>query len=515
MQMAQKNNWFALAALTLATLVIGLDTTVLNVALPTIAGALNASTRQLQWIITAYVLGLAAAMLPGGIIGDRYGRKKVLLAGLTLFLAGSIVCGLSNGAEMLIAMRSVMGVGAAIILPIVMALLPLMFDDEERPKAVAAIAAATGLGVPLGPIVAGYLLDHFAWHSVFWINVPIVILAIIAVLLLIEESRAPAPPRLDIVSALLAVGGVVSLVYAFVEAPGNGWASVTTIGLIALGAALLIVFIGRQLRVVDPLVNLDLFRNARFTGGTLAVTSLTFVFYGLLFTLPLYLQEVRGYDALGVGVRLIPMMGGLVVASIASKRLLDKVDVGLGTVFGTLIVTADLVALSSLSTDTNMWWIGLSLAVFGIGAGIALTAAMDAVLGALPKDLAGTGSAVMNTCKQVGGALGIAILGSILSSQYRAGLDSGMMQGLPAIAAERIRASIVGAMQVAERMGAAGDALSQMAGSSYTHAMSILLLVSAALGIATVLACGLVLRIRPSRQARDQRLERLASGSHD
>ena len=492
--MGGRSNWIALFALALATLVVGLDATVLNVALPTISGDLNATTSQLQWIVNAYVLALAATILPAGVLADRYGRKRVLMAGLVIFFVGSLAGALTSDANTLIAMRAVMGVGAAVITPIVMALVPLMFDDNDRPKAVGSIAAASSIGLPLGLIVGGYLLNNFAWHSIFWINVPIVIIAFTAVAFLVQESKAGTAPRLDYFGAVTAIAGVVSLVYGFSEAPSNGWGSGETFAYIGIGIVLLAVFTVWQRRTSDPLIPLGLFSNRAFVGGTISVALMMAVLYGLLFTLPQYLQEVRGNDALGTGIRLIPMMAGLMAASIWGRKLLVRFGASLTTAGGVLAIAVALGALSFLSTDTNMIWIGLGLLVVGAGAGLSMTSAMNAVLGVLPRAEVGAGSAVTSTIRQIAGALGVAILGSILSSVYRGDLDGATMNALPAQSSDTIKESINGAMRVASGLGANGDAIRQMAASSYTDAMSVLLLICAGLGVIAAVVSVLIMR---------------------
>lgn len=498
--MRLSSNWIALIALSLAMLIVGLDTTVLNVALPTISDELQASNSQLQWIVNSYTLALAAVILPAGVIGDRYGRKRTLLIGLAIFLIGSVASALTTSTSLLIAMRAVMGVGAAIIIPIVMAMLPLMFDDRDRPRAVGIMATAASIGLPLGLIVGGYLLNNFAWHSIFWINVPIVVIAGAAVIALIDESRAPVAKQLDIPGALLAVAGIVSLVYGFIEAPGNGWGSLETIGFAGGGVVVLLIFAWWQTRTSTPLVQLDLFRNRRFVGGTLAVTMLTFVLFGLLFTLPQYLQAVRGNDALGTGVRLIPMMLGLMVAATASKRMLSRFGSTRVTVSGLIVISVVLAALSRLSTTTDMLWIALGLTVLGLGLGMTMTAGMDAVLGSLPRTQAGAGSGVVNAMRQVSGALGVAILGSIVSTVYQNRLDDSTLQSLPPESSSLVKESIVAADRVASSIGAGGDAVRQMASGSYTDAMSIALIICAGMGIVAAMVSGLVLSRRQSAE---------------
>ncbi|HEU0163668.1 MAG TPA: DHA2 family efflux MFS transporter permease subunit [Thermomicrobiales bacterium] len=490
-----------MGALALAMLVVGLDATVLNVALPTIAGDLHASTSQLQWVASAYVLALAGAILPAGVLGDRFGRKKLMLVGLGISLLGSIGGALTDSIGPLIAWRTVMGIGAAIITPIVMAMVPLLFNDEDRPKAVGVMTASISLGLPLGPIVGGYLLNHYHWSSIFWINVPFVLLALVAVTLLVQESRDPSAPALDYLGAVLSAAGIVTMVYGFVEAPDKGWVSFQGLGFIVIGLALIAAMIVWQTRTASPLIDLSLFRNTRFVGGIVAMILLTFVLYGLLFTLPSYLQAVRGNDAFGTGLRLLPMMVGLLIAGGGSKRLLTRVGAGTGVAAGTIIVAATMGALSFLTVDTSMWWIGIALAVFGLGLGMAMTSAMDAVLGALPREKAGSGSGVLNTMRQVSGALGVAVLGSILSSVYTGKLDDATMASLPAPAAKAVKDSVVGASSVAESMGSQGVSLQHMAGVAYTDAMSVLLIVCAIGGVVAAAISGYILRDRKEMQA--------------
>jgi EmrB/QacA subfamily drug resistance transporter len=494
--MGGKSNWIALFALSLATLVVGLDATVLNVALPTISGDLGASASQLQWIVNSYTLALAATILPAGVIADRYGRKRTLLVGLAIFFIGSIASALTSDANTLIAMRAVMGIGAAVITPIVMAMIPLMFDERERARAVGAIATSTSVGLPLGLIVGGYLLNHYSWSSIFWINVPIVILASIAVIALVQESQSPSTKRLDYLGAVLAIPGVVSLVYGFSEAPSYGWTSARTLGFIGAGLLLLAIFVFWEARAGEPLVPLQLFRHRAFVGGTISLALMMAVLYGLLFTLPQYLQEVRGNDALGTGVRLVPMMLGLMITATAGRSALAKFGVARVIAGGVLLIAAALAGLSFLTPHTGTIWIALALFAVGGGVGLAMTASMNSVLGALPRAEVGTGSAVTSTIRQVAAALGVAILGSILSSIYRGDLDRGMLQGLPPESARSVRESIsAGMAAIAGRSDA--DALRAMIGGSYTDAMSTILLICAGVGVA-VAAISLLLMRTPA-----------------
>jgi EmrB/QacA subfamily drug resistance transporter len=338
--------WWALAALVLGVLTVGLDATVLNVALPTLAAALHADTAGLQWMVDAYILVFAGLLLPAGVLGDRYGRKRLLIVGLALFGAASAAATHAGSTGQLIAARSVMGIGAAVLLPVVVAVLPVLFPPDERAKAIAVGAAGMALGLPLGPIVGGWLLDHFWWGSVFAINLPVAALAMVAVAVLVPESRDPAPPRPDLVGPGLSTLGLVALVYGLIQAPDRGWGDALVVGTLGVGLALLVAFAIWARRARDPMIDLGLFGRRRFLFGTLSMTVASFTLFGLLFVLPQYFQAVAGSDALGTGVRLLPLIGGLVVGARGSATLAARagsrlpIAAGLALVAGGLTVGA-------------------------------------------------------------------------------------------------------------------------------------------------------------------------------
>ena len=319
--------WWALVAIAASVLVVGLDLTVLNLALPTIATDLHASTSDLQWFSDAYSLVLAAAMLPAGMLGDRLGRKKVLLVALLLFGASSAACAYASSVGELIAARAVLGIGAAAIFPLSLSVIPVLFAPEERQKAIALMASATFISFPIGPIVGGYLLDHFWWGSVFLINVPVVVLALIAVAVLLPESRSEQRLRLDAGGVLLSSAGLAGLTYGFIEAGQQGWTDTVALTTIAAGVVVLAVFVAwerwltRRAGSVRPLIELGLFRSAQFTWGTTLATLVSFAMFGIFFAMPQYFQEVQGANAMGSGLRLLPMIGGLVVGMIGSTVL--------------------------------------------------------------------------------------------------------------------------------------------------------------------------------------------------
>ncbi len=318
--------WWALGALALSVLVVGLDLTVLNLALPTLAGDLHASTGDLQWFIDSYSLVLAAALLPAGLLGDRYGRKKLLTAALVLFGFASLACAYAGSPGQLIAARAVLGLAAAVILPMSLAVIPVLFTAEERPRAIAAVGGATFLGYPIGPILGGWLLDHYWWGSVFLINVPVVVIAVVAVALLMPESRGNRRLRLDVPGVLLSSAGLTGLTYGVIKAGQNGWSDGTAVATMLAGAVVLAGFVAWERRVTrradgQPLIDLSLFRSASFTWGTALSTMVSFALFGILFGVPQYFRDVRGLDSLASGLRLLPLIGGLAVGLAVGQRL--------------------------------------------------------------------------------------------------------------------------------------------------------------------------------------------------
>ncbi len=479
-----RRRWWALAAIVLAALTIGFDVTILNVALPTLAADIHASTSELQWIVDAYILVFAGLLLPAGAVGDRYGRRLLILIGLGLFGVASALATFTTDPGQLIAIRAVMGVGAAILTPVTMAVLPVLFPTEDdRRKAIAAVTAATGVGIPLGPLVGGYLLDHFWWGSVFLVNVPVAAVAMLAVVLLIPESRDPSARPVDLPGGVLSTLGLVTLIYGIIEGPSRGWGDGAIVGSLAAGAAILAGFVAWQARARYPMMELDLFRSRRFLYGSVAATVGSFALFGLFFVLPQYLQAVRGNDAFGTGLRLLPMMAGLIVAARASEKVVGGLGNKIPVVAGLLVTAAGLGWGATTGAGTGYGEVAGWLAVIGFGFGMTLTAAMDAVLSALPADRAGTGTGLSQTLRQVGGALGVAILGSVLADTYHANLPA----GVPAAA----RDSISGAVAVAARLG--DPALLAAGRQAYLDAMSMVLLVCAAVAVAGAVICAVLL----------------------
>jgi EmrB/QacA subfamily drug resistance transporter len=487
--------WWMLGVTCLSVVVVNLDVTILNIALPDISAALRAGTGDLQWLVDAYSLVFAGVMLPAGMAGDRFGRKRLLLGGLAVFLAASLWCALSVSAGELIAARALMGLGAGIVFPLSIAVVSAAFGDEERPAAIGILTAAIALALPLGPVLGGVLLQHFSWHSVFWINVPAALVTLAAGAFLMPESRNPAAPPLDVLGAPLSAGAVACLVWGFINGPEHGWTAASTWLLLAGSAVLLGAFIVRERRSAHPVIDPALFRDRRFTWGTVATVAVSVSLYGLLFVAPQYLQSVLGDDPVGAALKLLPMMGGLLAgggaASPAAKAAGPRVTVAAGLA----VLAAGLIVLSQVHLGTSYALVATGLALCGTGTGVSIGAAMNAVMTAAGGDEAGIGASVNSALRQAGGAIAVAVLGSVLSATYARDLRPALT-GLPAADAAAARASITQAAQVASRMPSGGHALRAAAGTAFLHGMSTVMLSCAAVAVAAI---GTSLRYLPGR----------------
>src|SRR5690242_17589120 len=487
--------WWMLGVTCLSVVAVALDLTILKIALPSISTALRASTRDLQWIVDAYSLAFAAVMLPAGLAGDRFGRRRLLLAGLAVFLGASVWCALSVSAEELIAARAVMGLGAGIVFPLSLAVVSAAFSDAERPKAIGILTAAVAAGLPLGPVLGGALLQHFSWHSVFWINVPAACLALAAGAVLVPESGNPAAPPLDVPGVLLSAGAVTCLVWGVIDGPEHGWTAPSVWALLTGSAVLLAAFLGREHRAAYPLIDRKLFADQRFTWGTAATVAVSVALFGIMFVVPQYLQSVAGNDPISAGLRLLPMVGGLLVAGGAASPAARAAGTRFTVAAGLALLTAGLAVLSQVHLATGYAVVAAGLALCGLGTGTSIAAAMDAVMAAAGGDEAGTGAALNSTLRQVGGAIAVAVLGSVLSASYTRALQPAL-DTLPTAVAATARASITQAAQLARHLPAGGSTLRAAAGSAYLRGMSIVMLICAAV---TVLGALASLRYLPGR----------------
>jgi DHA2 family multidrug resistance protein-like MFS transporter len=499
-QTVDRGRWWTLAALVLCTLAVGLDSTVLSVALPTLATDLDASTAALQWFIDSYNLVLAAVLLPAGLLGDRFGRKRLLIGALVSFGAASVWCAYAGSATELIGARVLLAVGAAFLMTMPASVLPVIFPAQERARAVTIWTTAMFVSFPLGPIVGGLLLDNFWWGSVFLINVPVVVVALIAVSALMSESRSPSRSRFDPVGLLLAISGFVALTYAVIEAGERGWSDALVWSWLAVAVVLEAAFIGWQRRVQARakagealLIDLSIFRLPGFTWGIAIAVLATFAMFGMLFAGPQYFQNVLGYDALGAGLRQLPMIAGLVIgarlAGLVVARSGAKLTVGIGFV----VMAAGLLLGSTTSLSSGYGLAASWMTIIGLGMGFTMPTAMSAAFAAIPADRSGMGSGLMMSLRMVGGAIGVALLGSLVNAGYRGQVE---VAGLPPAAAEAVRDGAATGLGVAERLGSPELLTSVQA--AFVHGLDLMLV--AAAGIALL---GLVLGVAflPNRAA--------------
>ncbi len=493
-----RSRWWALAAIAMSFLVVGLDSYIVVTALPTFSVRLGASESQLQWVTAAYTLAWAGLLLPIGKLGDKLGRRRLLTAGLALFGLASVAASQVSTAGELIALRAIMGAGAAVIMPMGLAIIPLLFPEQaDRRRAVTVTTVGALIAMPLGPLLGGWILTHFAWGWIFLINAPIVALALLGVRLLVPESRDPANPRLDWPGALLSAAGIVGIVYAIIEEPARGWHGPVLASLLA-GVMLTGLFAVRQRTCAEPLIDLRLFRDRLFSWGTAAFAILSFALTGVLFILTPYLQSVQGNDAQGTGARLLPMIAALIAAAAASEVLGARIGVRVVIPAGMTVSAAGLVILAQATASTSYGLVALALAVFGAGLGLGLPLAAEAVLGTLAPHQTGMGNAVSRTLQSIGVALGTAILGSVLNSAYRNAL-AGHLTALPPAARGAAAASIAGARGAAAHLsGSLRPQLAHAASAAYAQGMTH----AAVVGIGVLLAGAiLTLLLLPGRQA--------------
>jgi MFS transporter, DHA2 family, multidrug resistance protein len=482
MTAAGARKWWALGAVSLCILAVSLDGTVLSVALPTLARALHASESDLEWFSSGYLLLLAAAVLPAGLVGDRFGRKKLLLASLAVFGTGSVLCAEAPSPAVFLLARLLMGLAGAGVTVMAMSALTVLFDDTERPRATGVYEAANFLALPLGPILGGWMLSRFWWGWVFLINVPVVILGLVVGFALIPESRATQRPGLDPAGTVTSTVGLVMVTYGLIEAGRSGWSAPAALALIAAGLLSLAGFAAWERRLANrggqPLVDPALFRSASFTSGAVLGGVAGLGMIGLLFSMPQYFQAVRGADAFGSGIRLLPLVGGLIVGALPASALAKAIGAKLTVTLGFVLLAAGAVAGTATRTTSGTAFVALWMAVLCAGTGLALTAATAAALSQLSAERSGIGSAVVQAFQKTAGPFGTAIMGSVLAAAYQARLD---LTGLPAAAAAAARQSVYGGLAVAGQVRSAG--LAQSARAAFAGGMDVSLAVSAGIGM--------------------------------
>ena len=478
--------WWALGALALAVLAVGVDGTVLSVALPTLSKALHASESDLQWFSSGYFLVLAAAMLPAGLLGDRYGRKKVLLVSLALFAVGSAACAYSTSVVEFMAARVLGGLAVAGLIVMALSVLTVLYSKEERPQAVGIISAATFVAFPIGPILGGWLLTNYWWGGVFLINVPVVVVALVAVVALVPESRASEHPGLDLVGVAASAAGLVILTYGLIKAGQDGWGNAYAVVMMVGGVALLVGFFAWERWLTrqpggQPLIDLTLFGSASFTWGVILAMFPILAMLGILFTMPQYSQGVLGTNAMGSGLRLLPLVAGLMVGAVPAAKVVHRVGAKITVAAGFGLLAVGLFLGSTMSVGSSGLFVAAWLAVAGLGTGLAMATAMSAALVELSEEKSGVGSGVMQAVNKTGGPLGIAILGSVLSARYLARLD---LVGIPKSADAAVRQSVFAGVAVAQKLHS--PALLISVHRAFVGGMDLALLVSAGIALAGV-----------------------------
>ncbi len=480
-QRRDPRRWWALAGLTLAVLAVGIDGTVLSVALPTLATALKASESQLQWFTSGYFLVLAAAMLPAGLLGDRFGRRRLLVVALVLFAGGSALCAYSGSAAVFIAARVILGIGGAAVVVMAMSSLAIVFDEEERPKAVGVWAAANFVSMPIGPILGGWLLSHYWWGWVFLLNVPVALLGLLAARLLLPESHAPRRPTFDATGLMLAVGGLVAATYGCIQAGTDGWGSGLVLGLLALGVVLLVGFALWERAVVrrgaTPLIDPELFRSPAYCWGVILAVVVVLAMIGVMFTLPQYFQGVLGTDAMGSGLRLLPLIGGMTIGAVPAAVVGRAIGMGRASALGFLVLAAALFVGTRTGAGSQTFVL-LWTAGAGAGVGLAMATSASAALSQLGAEQSGIGSAAMQALNKLGGPFGSAVMGSVLSAGYLGRLVLG---GVPAAAVPAVRRSVFGGVAVAQHLHS--PVLLDSVRRAFTHGMDAALVVSGAVAV--------------------------------
>ncbi|MFJ3498660.1 MFS transporter [Streptomyces sp. NPDC086091] len=473
----------AVTCLALATVVAAMAS--LNVALPDIARETHASQTQLSWIIDAYSLVFASLLLLAGTLGDRFGRRRALLGGLAVFGAGSLAATFTTEPTTLIALRAVLGLAAAFVMPATLSTITTTFPRAQRTRAVSVWAAVAGASAVLGLLASGIVLEAWSWRSVFWLNVVLAAVAFIGTLVVVPESAQPGKQRLDLVGALLTVTGLGILVYSVIEAPDHGWAAARTLGGIAAGLVVLVGFVAWELRHPHPLLDPRLFRQPHLAAGSLSVTLQFFGFFGFVFVIMQYLQLVRGDSALVAALSVLPMAAVMIPCSRISPHLTTRFGRRGPWTVGLLAVAAGLVVLSRLDADSSYWLLVAGLLPLGGGMGLAMTPATSSITDTLPPAQQNVGSAVNDLSRELGGALGIAVLGSVLDAVYRSNLD---LTGVPAPVADVARSSLAAATAVGS------PSLVERARDAFADGMHLALLTGA--GAAALAALAVVLLLR-------------------
>ncbi|MBI5929060.1 MAG: MFS transporter [Chloroflexi bacterium] len=495
-QPGYKTRWLSLLFICISLLVISLDNTVLNTAIPSISTDLKASTSEIQWIIDAYSLVFAALLLTMGSLGDRYGRKPALQIGLVLFAIGSLSAALSDSTEMLIASRAFLGMAAAVIMPATLSLVTATFPPKERSQAIALWAAVFGLGVGLGPTIGGWLLEHYSWHSVFFVNLPVNVLALIGGQMFIFNSKDESAPKIDIPGVALSIPGLFALVYGIIEAGQKSWTETNVVISFGIAVLLLGIFAVWESRYEHAMLPLHFFKNMSFTGANTAMALIIFSLFGSLFFMSQYMQTVLGFTPLQAGIRLIPLSVALAFAAGFSARIANKLGTKYTVALGIFIGAGGMFFMSqALDVDTHYRTILVGQIFLASGLGIAMSPATNSIMGSVPVSKAGVGSAMNDTTRELGGALGVAVFGTLMNTVYQDGV--GKLKGLlPAQLYDIASGSIQGAHGIAKALPpeVSGTVVST-ANRAFVDGMTEAMLIGSGILVLTTL---LVLALLPS-----------------
>lgn len=491
--------WKILAVLALSLVIVSLDNTVLNVALPSIQRSLGCTARDLQWIVDAYTLVFAGLVLLGGNLGDRFGRKRCLQAGLVLLCVGSVLAVSADTTMTLILARAVMGVGGALIMPATLSITTAVFHGAERGKAIGLWAACAGIGVALGPIAGGWLVEHFWWGSVFLINIPVVAVALLSGWRLLPESRDSATAPADLLGAGLSIVGITALVYAIIAAPDDGWLSMGVLVTAAIGTVCLAAFARVEMRSPYPMLPMSFFRSARFSAASLAISLTFFALIGSLFYLTQFLQIVRGYSSLAAGLRTLPVAVGLGLASARGPALAARYGPRRVVTIGMALTAVGLAMVGFIRPDTSYWFLMTSLAIMGLGMGTTMAPATASIMGSVPAERGGVGSAVNDSIRQLSGALGVAVLGSFLQYRYASDLAP-RLEAVPSLS-DATRRSALDSVAGAHSLSPSISALTSAANDAFVVAMNGSAGVAAGVVITGALAVALFLPDRERSSA--------------
>jgi EmrB/QacA subfamily drug resistance transporter len=495
---SEERRWLILGVLCFSLLVIVLDNSILNVALPAIVRQLDATNTQLQWMVDAYTLVFAGLLLTAGSLGDRFGRRPALQFGLVVFGLGSLASAMAGSAGALIASRGFMGIGGAFIMPATLSIITNVFPARERGKAIGLWAATAGVAVALGPLTGGFLLEHFYWGSVFLVNLPVVAVGLLAGVFLIPDSKDPSAPRLDPIGAVLSILGLTALLFAIIEAPENGWTDpVTTAGFV-IGAVLLGAFAWWERHTDHPMLDFTFFRNPRFSAASAAITLTFFAMFGSLFVFSQYLQFVLGYTPLQTGVRLLAFAVPMMIIAPLSARFVHRLGTKRVVAAGMILTATGLVLLSFTAGQTTYAAVAWRMVVLASGLALTMAPATESIMGSLPLAKAGVGSAVNDTTRQVGGALGVAVLGSVFTSIYSSHLSNALRgRTLPADVLEQAKDSVGAALRAAAVIGGrTGDGIGAAARSAFIDGFHAALRVGA---LVTIIGVVITLVWLPAR----------------